>query len=48
MRTEKLKAFFEPASVAVIGALSSPTKLGYAVLQNLVEDGYSGGLRQSS
>jgi acetyltransferase len=36
-----LNAFFEPASVAVIGASCSPTKLGYAVLQNLVEGGYT-------
>lgn len=32
-----LKAFFEPASVAVIGASTDPTKLGHAVLRNLVE-----------
>jgi hypothetical protein len=30
-----LKAFFEPASVAVIGASTHPKKLGYAVLKNL-------------
>ena len=41
MRAEKLEAFFKPASVAVIGASSNPTKLGYAVLQNLVEGGYA-------
>lgn len=35
-----LKAFFEPASVAVIGASTNPTKLGYSVLQNLVEGGF--------
>jgi len=36
-----LKAFFEPASVAVIGASTNPAKLGYAVLQNLVEGGFA-------
>jgi acetyl coenzyme A synthetase (ADP forming)-like protein len=36
-----LKAFFEPASVAVIGASTNPDKLGYAVLNNLVEGGYA-------
>jgi acetyl coenzyme A synthetase (ADP forming)-like protein len=36
-----LKAFFEPASVAVIGASRNPDKLGYAVLKNLVEGGYA-------
>ncbi|MGD8738054.1 MAG: CoA-binding protein, partial [Anaerolineae bacterium] len=41
MRAEKLRAFFEPDSIAVIGASANPTKLGYAVLRNLVEDGFS-------
>jgi acetyltransferase len=36
-----LKAFFEPASVAVIGASTDPAKLGHAVLKNLVEGGYT-------
>jgi len=36
-----LEAFFQPASVAVIGASSNPSKLGYAVLKNLVEGGYA-------
>ena len=35
-----LKAFFEPDSVAVIGASADPVKLGYSVLQNLVECGF--------
>jgi acetate---CoA ligase (ADP-forming) len=36
-----LKPFFDPDSVAVIGASSNPTKLGYAVLKNLVDGGYT-------
>ena len=36
-----LEDFFEPASVAVIGASTNPDKLGHAVLRNLVEGGYS-------
>jgi acetyltransferase len=36
-----LNAFFEPRSVAVIGASTSPGKLGYTVVQNLVEGGYA-------
>ncbi len=36
-----LEAFFDPKSVAVIGASTSPEKLGYAVLENLVKGGYS-------
>jgi acetate---CoA ligase (ADP-forming) len=37
----ELKPFFDPGSVAVIGASSNTTKLGYAVLKNLVDGGYS-------
>jgi len=36
-----LEAFFQPRSVAVIGASSNPAKLGYAVVRNLVEGGYA-------
>jgi acyl-CoA synthetase (NDP forming) len=36
-----LKPFFEPKSVAVIGASTSPGKLGYTVVENLVQGGYS-------
>src|SRR4030065_60286 len=36
-----LEAFFQPASVAVIGASNDPQKLGYAVLKNLIEGGYA-------
>jgi acyl-CoA synthetase (NDP forming) len=36
-----LNYFFEPTSVAVIGASTNTTKLGFAVLQNLVEGGYA-------
>ncbi len=35
-----LEEFFSPKSVAEIGASTSPEKLGYAVLENLVEGGY--------
>ncbi|RPI23970.1 MAG: CoA-binding protein, partial [Chloroflexota bacterium] len=36
-----LEAFFKPGSVAVIGASANTAKLGYAVLLNLVEGGYT-------
>jgi acetyltransferase len=36
-----LQVFFEPKSVAVIGASENPTKLGHAVLRNLVDEGYA-------
>ncbi|MBE9474685.1 MAG: CoA-binding protein, partial [Chloroflexi bacterium] len=36
-----LKEFFNPNTVAVIGASTNPKKLGYAVLENLVAGGYA-------
>lgn len=36
-----LTEFFNPNTVAVIGASTNPEKLGHAVLQNLVEGGYA-------
>ncbi len=36
-----LEAFFQPRSIAIIGASSNPAKLGYAVVRNLVEGGYA-------
>ena len=35
-----IEAFFQPKSVAVIGASTSPDKLGYSVLENLLEGGF--------
>ena len=39
-----LSFFFNPESVAVIGASTSPEKLGHAVLRNMVDCGYQGKL----
>jgi acetyl coenzyme A synthetase (ADP forming)-like protein len=39
-----LESFFEPQSVAIVGASRDPEKLGYAVLANLKEGGYPGKL----
>lgn len=36
-----LDTFFHPKSVAVIGASTNPEKLGYAVVKNLLDGGYS-------
>ena len=36
-----LETFFNPKSVAVIGASTNPEKLGYAVVKNLQDGGYS-------
>ena len=35
-----LDPFFTPNSIAIIGASTKPHKLGYAVLDNLVNGGY--------
>jgi len=35
-----LETFFNPESVAVIGASTNPEKLGYAVVKNLLDGGY--------
>lgn len=35
-----LRKFFEPNSIAVIGASTNPIKLGHAVLNNLIQGGY--------
>jgi len=37
-----LKNFFQPKSVAVIGASREPGKLGYRILNNIVQSGYQG------
>jgi acetate---CoA ligase (ADP-forming) len=36
-----IDTFFRPTSVAVIGASTNPSKLGYAVVKNLVDCGYT-------
>lgn len=42
MTHSALSAFFRPNGVALIGASRDPAKLGYAVLRNLLEHGYTG------
>ena len=39
-----LVPFFKPKGVVVIGASTSPEKLGYGVARNLVQSGYSGAI----
>jgi len=36
-----LDAFFKPNTVAVIGASANPTKLGHAVVKNLIDGGFN-------
>ncbi|MEM1586267.1 MAG: acetate--CoA ligase [Candidatus Bathyarchaeia archaeon] len=40
----KLDAFFNPRSIAVIGASRDPSKVGHRVLKNLIEGGFDGTL----
>jgi len=40
--TDSLRAFFEPKSVAVIGASRTPGKGGYNIIENLLRLGYPG------
>lgn len=37
-----LKGFFNPGSVAVVGASSNPAKIGYQILNNVIEGGFQG------
>ncbi len=39
-----LNYLFKPASIAVIGASASPNKVGYAVLNNLINGGFKGSI----
>jgi acetyl coenzyme A synthetase (ADP forming)-like protein len=39
-----LEPFFQPKSVAIIGASASPDKLGHIVLKNAIDSGYKGTL----
>jgi acetyl coenzyme A synthetase (ADP forming)-like protein len=37
-----LEGFFQPNAIAIIGASTTPTKLGYTVLANVIESGFRG------
>ncbi|MEM4696901.1 MAG: CoA-binding protein, partial [Zestosphaera sp.] len=39
-----IRLFFEPKSVAVIGASRDPLKTGHIILRNIIEGGYKGGI----
>ncbi|MFP4214000.1 MAG: acetate--CoA ligase alpha subunit [Desulfohalobiaceae bacterium] len=42
MNKHKLHSFFNPQSIAVIGASAQEGKIGHSVLQNLIQSGYQG------
>ncbi len=41
---DELQNLFQPASIAVIGASNSPTKIGYTIMANIKDSGYDGEL----
>ena len=40
--TTSLKPFFEPKSVAIIGASENPAKLSHGIVENMLATGYKG------
>jgi acetate---CoA ligase (ADP-forming) len=44
MVSDDLRAFFQPAGVAVVGASESPGKLGHEILRNLLDGGFPGAI----
>lgn len=42
MNKTALDALMRPQSVAIVGASSDPTKIGYTVVNNIIEGGYQG------
>lgn len=42
--SESLLPFFQPKGVVVVGASTSPEKLGYGVARNLIQSGYAGAI----
>lgn len=43
-KNKMLEHFFNPSSVAVVGASQNPTKIGYEILNNIIQYGYSGAI----
>ena len=43
-RVSRLDSFFNPRSVAVIGASATPGKPGRTVIENLIANGFSGSI----
>jgi acetate---CoA ligase (ADP-forming) len=39
-----LLPFFQPKGVVIVGASTSPEKLGYGVARNLIQSGYKGAI----
>ena len=42
MKNEVLDSLLTPKSVAVVGASTTPGKIGYSVIKNLIEGCYTG------
>jgi acetyl coenzyme A synthetase (ADP forming)-like protein len=39
-----MRSLFEPRAIAVIGASTNPNKIGYRIVENIVDSGYRGGV----
>ncbi len=44
LSSEAIRSIFEPNSIAIVGASRSPEKVGYLILENLLESGFTGKL----
>ena len=44
MSDDAIRSIFEPNSIAVVGASRNPEKVGYLILENLLESGFKGKL----
>ena len=44
MSTDAIRSIFEPNSIAIVGASRNPEKVGYLILQNLIDSGFNGKL----
>ncbi len=42
MKIQNLKKVFNPRSIAIVGASSEPSKVGYQILNNVIKNGYKG------
>ncbi|MCJ7623337.1 MAG: CoA-binding protein, partial [Anaerolineaceae bacterium] len=42
MNNKTLDGLFRPKSIAIIGASSTPGKIGYTVLKNIIDNNYAG------
>ena len=42
MMKQNIQALFNPQSIAIIGASNTPGKIGYFIVKNMLESGFTG------